>query len=52
MKYLAQRALISYLRFLYKAHNKKIFDLKKIDLEALAQSYGLPSAPSINFKGH
>ena len=32
VKYLAQRALISYLRFVYKAQNKKIFNIKKIDL--------------------
>jgi len=51
VKYLAQRALISYLRFVFKAHNKKIFDLRKIDLEAFAKSFGLPSAPVINFKG-
>lgn len=51
VKYLAQRALISYLRFVHKAHNKKIFNLKKIDLQAFAKSFGLPSAPVINFKG-
>lgn len=51
VKYLAQRALISYLRFVFKAQNKKIFNLKTIDLEALARSYGLPSAPNINIKG-
>jgi ATP-dependent RNA helicase DDX10/DBP4 len=43
--------LISYLRFVHKAHNKKIFDLRKIDMEAFARSFGLPSAPVINFKG-
>lgn len=50
VKYLAQRALISYLRFLYKSGNKKIFDIRKINLETLSRSYGLPSAPVINFK--
>ena len=51
VKYLAQRALISYLRFVHKAQNKKMFDLRKIDLDAFARSFGLPSAPVINFKG-
>ena len=51
VKYLAQRALISYLRFIYKAQNKKIFNIRKIDGEALAKSFGLPSAPLINIKG-
>jgi hypothetical protein len=35
----------------HKAHNKQIFNLKKIDLDKLAHSFGLPSAPSINIKG-
>lgn len=51
VKYLAQRALISYLRFLYKSQNKKLFDVRKINLEAFAQSFGLASAPVLNFKG-
>lgn len=50
VKYLAQRALISYLRFVFKAQNKKIFNLKKIDLEKFALSFGLPSAPNLNIK--
>lgn len=48
---MAQRSLISYLRFVYKAHNKTIFNIKKINLEKFAHSYGLPSAPNINIKG-
>ena len=51
VKYLAQRALISYLRFVFKAQNKKVFNIRKIDVEALAKSFGLPSAPLINIKG-
>lgn len=50
MKYLAQRAMISYIRFVFKAHNKHIFNIKKINLELLAKSYGLPSAPTIMSK--
>jgi ATP-dependent RNA helicase DDX10/DBP4 len=51
VKYLAQRYLVSYLRFVYKAHNKNIFNIKKINMEKFAHSLGLPSAPSINIKG-
>ena len=51
MKYLAQRALISYLKFVYKAANKKIFNIKMIDAAKLAESYGLQNAPIINMKG-
>lgn len=39
--------MISYIRFVYKAPYKNIFNIKKINLEAFAKSYGLPSAPSI-----
>lgn len=51
MKYLAQRAIISYIRFVFKAHNKSIFNIKKIDLQLLAKSYGLLSAPQVIAKG-
>jgi len=47
VKYLAQRAIISYIRFVFKAHSKDIFNIKKIDLELLAKSYGLATAPQI-----
>ena len=50
MKYLAQRAIISYIRFVFKAHNKDIFNIKNINLEALAKSYGLMTAPQIMAK--
>ena len=38
MKYLAQKALISYLKFVYKAANKKIFNIKMIDAAKLAEA--------------
>lgn len=50
VKYLAQRAIISYIRFVYKAHNKDIFNIKKINLEALSKSYGLAIAPQVMAK--
>jgi ATP-dependent RNA helicase DDX10/DBP4 len=50
VKYLAQRAIISYIRFAYKAHNKSIFNIKKINLDLFAKSFGLPTAPVISTK--
>lgn len=48
VKYLAQRALISYIQFLYKSGNKSIFNIKKLDLELVAQSFGLQNAPQLS----
>lgn len=50
MKYLAQRALISYMKFVHKASNKKIFNIKNIDSAKLAESFGLQNAPVISVK--
>lgn len=50
VKYLAQRALISYLKFVHKASNKSFFNIKKIDAAKLAESFGLQNAPVINIK--
>jgi len=41
LKYLAQRAFISYLRSVFFAKDKEIFDATKIDADGLAESYGL-----------
>lgn len=38
------------MRFVFKAANKKVFDVHKIDASALAQSLGLTNPPIINFK--
>lgn len=32
VKYLAQRALISYIQFVYKSSNKAIFNIKNLNL--------------------
>ena len=32
VKYLAQRALMSYIQFVYKAGNKAIFNIKNLNL--------------------
>jgi len=50
LKYLAQRALVSYLKFVFKAENKKVFDVHKIDVAPLAMSWGLNNPPVLNFK--
>ncbi|CDJ53029.1 DEAD/DEAH box helicase, putative [Eimeria brunetti] len=47
LKALAQKAVASYLRCLSVMTNKKVFDLKAIDLQQLAICYGLSIAPSI-----
>ncbi len=48
VKYLAQRALISYIQFVYKSGNKSIFNIKNLNLEDLAQSFGLQNAPQLS----
>jgi ATP-dependent RNA helicase DDX10/DBP4 len=50
VKYLAQRALISYLKFVYKAANKQVFNINRIDVGKLANSYGLQNAPLISIR--
>jgi ATP-dependent RNA helicase DDX10/DBP4 len=50
VKYLAQRALISYIQFVYKASNKKIFNIKNLNLEKIAKSFGLQNAPNISIQ--
>lgn len=47
IKYLAQRAFISYVKGVYKQQDKTVFDVHKIDFKKLAQSYGLAQAPVI-----
>lgn len=49
LKYLGQKAFISYTRSVYIQKDKEIFDINKIDLEGYAASMGLPGAPKIKF---
>ncbi|KAI1327168.1 DEAD-domain-containing protein [Xylariaceae sp. FL0255] len=49
LKYLAQKAFISYTRSIHLQKDKEVFNLKALDLEAYAASLGLPGAPIINF---
>lgn len=48
LKYEAQKAFVAYIRSVYFASNKHVFDMKSIDLEAFALSLGLPSVPHIS----
>ncbi|KAI1497490.1 P-loop containing nucleoside triphosphate hydrolase protein [Biscogniauxia marginata] len=47
LKYLAQKAFISYAKSVNYNKNKEIFDLNKLDLDGYASSLGLAGAPQI-----
>ncbi|KIW34340.1 uncharacterized protein PV07_01121 [Cladophialophora immunda] len=49
LKYLGQKAFISYVRSVHIQKDKETFNLKKLDLEAFAASLGLPGAPRVKF---
>jgi ATP-dependent RNA helicase DDX10/DBP4 len=49
LKYLSQRAVVCYLRSVYLQKNKKVFDIKSIDIDAFSFSMGLPNAPRLRF---
>ena len=49
LKYLGQKAFISYVKSVYVQKDKDIFDVKALKLEDLAHSMGLPGAPRIKF---
>ena len=49
LKYLAQRAVVSYLRSIYLQPNKDVFDVDKLDVEKYANSVGLPNPPRLRF---
>lgn len=50
LKYLGQKAFISYTRAIHLQKNKGIFNLKKLDLDGFAVSLGLPGTPQIKFR--
>lgn len=52
LKYLAQKAFISYVRSVYLQKDKQVFNVEKIPLEALAKSFGLASAPNVKIRGN
>eukprot|EP00271_Cylindrocystis_brebissonii_P005654 TRINITY_DN1781_c0_g1_i1.p1 TRINITY_DN1781_c0_g1~~TRINITY_DN1781_c0_g1_i1.p1 ORF type:complete len:902 (-),score=295.52 TRINITY_DN1781_c0_g1_i1:564-2894(-) len=49
LKYLAQRAFVTYLRSIHLQANKTIFDVASLPHEEYAASLGLPNAPKIRF---
>lgn len=51
LKYLGQRAIISYLKSINYLPDKEIFNVKNVNLVKLARSYGLAQIPSISFSG-
>ncbi|KAL2869221.1 RNA-dependent ATPase HCA4 [Aspergillus lucknowensis] len=49
LKYLGQKAFISYVKSIYVQKDKETFNLKELKLEDFAGSLGLPGAPRIKF---
>jgi ATP-dependent RNA helicase DDX10/DBP4 len=49
LKYLGQKAFISYVKSIYVQKDKDVFNLKDLPLEEYAGSLGLPGAPRIKF---
>ncbi|KAJ7093905.1 P-loop containing nucleoside triphosphate hydrolase protein [Mycena belliarum] len=49
IKYLGQRAFVSYMRSIHLHKDKAIFKLAELPAERFAESLGLPGAPKIKF---
>ncbi|KAH8727535.1 P-loop containing nucleoside triphosphate hydrolase protein [Phaeosphaeriaceae sp. PMI808] len=49
LKYLGQKAFMTYVKSIYLQRDKEVFKLKEYDLEAYAASLGLPGTPKIKF---
>ncbi|EEH18417.1 ATP-dependent RNA helicase DBP4 [Paracoccidioides brasiliensis Pb03] len=49
LKYLGQKAFISYVKSIHVQKDKEVFVVKDLPLEAYAASLGLPGAPRIKF---
>lgn len=50
IKYLGQKAFVTYVRSVYVQKDKDVFDMKKLDLDGFAASIGLPGTPQIKFQ--
>ncbi|KAH6894541.1 P-loop containing nucleoside triphosphate hydrolase protein [Thelonectria olida] len=50
LKYLGQKAFISYTRSVHLQKDKEVFKFKKLDLDGFAASLGLPGTPQIKFQ--
>lgn len=51
LKYLGQKAFISYLRSLIVNKDKDVFKIDEVDKDAFAKSLGLPGVPQVKIKG-
>ncbi len=49
LKYLGQKAFISYVRSIHIQRDKEVFKLNELPLEEFSASLGLPGAPKIKF---
>ncbi|KAJ1727887.1 ATP-dependent RNA helicase dbp4 [Coemansia biformis] len=49
VKYLGQRAFVTYVRSVYLQKNKSVFKVDELPLEEYAESLGLPGAPRVKF---
>ena len=50
LKYLGQKAFVSYTKSIYLQKDKEVFKLQELPLEEFAASLGLPGAPRIKFQ--
>lgn len=51
IKYLAQKAFVSYVRSIVLQHDKNVFKIEAIPMEQLASSFGLAGVPEVTVKG-
>ncbi|CUS23654.1 LAQU0S11e01244g1_1 [Lachancea quebecensis] len=51
LKYLGQKAFISYVRSIFIQKDKEVFKFEELPTEEYANSLGLPGAPKIKMKG-
>lgn len=49
IKYLAQKAFVSYLRSIHLMKDKEVFDVTRLPLKEYAGSLGLPGVPKVKF---
>lgn len=49
LKYLAQKAFVSYVRSIHLQKDKETFDVLALPLEKYAEALGLPGAPKVKF---
>ncbi|CCC07145.1 hypothetical protein SMAC4_01168 [Sordaria macrospora] len=50
LKYLGQKAFVSYVRSIYLQKDKEVFKFDKLDLDGFASSLGLPGTPQIRYQ--